>query len=362
MRDRYVARFFINGKTNAQRIGMLKQNFVRVAKYLRGLCEDKEGVIPDLLTDLGDFFDLAIWGLEEEAAKERKRAEDAEQEAAKAADTKRLSQERAALVEALTEEVERERKRADAAEQDADALQHEAEVLLMKVDLLRAAGRARDENEAREEEERNENRVRGEKERDRVRNELDHAHEKIRGMKEKLDRLTANLAVQAQVRSEKKRDSVTSADVGVNTDEVVELIVAVRPEPMEGVIGVADSEVPVVPTVSRHRRQSSSAEHRQGSVSPRSHRNGGERAGVMAKAVVVHGINTNWKVSGVADCVEGIMGRVIGARWLLGAGRRVGKTASSMVVYLNKEVFLGPKAYIRMVGVEHSVIPYCWRV
>ena len=82
----------------------------------------------------------------------------------------------------------------------------------------------------------------------------------------------------------------------------------------------------------------------------------------MAKAVVIHGININWKVSGVADCVEGIMGKVMGVRWLLGAGRRVGKMASSVVIYLNEEVFLGPKAYIRMAGVEHSVVPYCWRV
>ena len=54
------------------------------------------------------------------------------------------------------------------------------------------------------------------------------------------------------------------------------------------------------------------------------------------------------------------MGRVIGSRWLLGAGRRVGKMASLMVVYLDKEVFLGPKAYVRMAGVEYSVVPYHW--
>ena len=48
----------------------------------------------------------------------------------------------------------------------------------------------------------------------------------------------------------------------------------------------------------------------------------------------------------MADCMEGIMGKVIGSRWLLGAGRRVGKMASSMVIYLDKEVLLGPKAYV----------------
>ena len=88
----------------------------------------------------------------------------------------------------------------------------------------------------------------------------------------------------------------------------------------------------------------------------RSHEGGGE----MAKAVVIHGIRTNLKVSGVADCVEGIMGNAIGVRWLLGVGRRMGKTASSVVVYLDREVFLGPKAYIRMAGVEYLVVPYRW--
>ena len=177
----------------------------------------------------------------------------------------------------------------------------------------------------------------------------------------------AEVEKKKEVRREKKRDSVMSADVGVNTDEVVERMVVVRPDPMEGVIESADSEVPAVPTVSRHQWQSSSAERRQGSVSngsgsPRSHGNEGEGAGAMAKAVVVHGININWKVSGVANCVEGIMGKVIGAQWLLGAERRVGKMASSVVIYLNEEVFLGPKAYIQMAGVEHSVVPYCWQV
>ena len=81
----------------------------------------------------------------------------------------------------------------------------------------------------------------------------------------------------------------------------------------------------------------------------------------MAKAVAVHGVSTNWKVSGVADCVEGIMGRVIGVRWLLGAGRRAGKMASSVVVYLDREVFLGPMAHVQMAGVQHSVVPYHWR-
>ena len=55
------------------------------------------------------------------------------------------------------------------------------------------------------------------------------------------------------------------------------------------------------------------------------------------------------------------MCKMIGSRWLLGAGRRVGKMASSMVVYLDKKVFLGPKAYVQMAGVEYSVVPYHWQ-
>ena len=54
------------------------------------------------------------------------------------------------------------------------------------------------------------------------------------------------------------------------------------------------------------------------------------------------------------------MGRVIGSRWLLGAGQRVGKIASLMVVYLDREVLLGPKAYIRMAGGEYPMVPYRW--
>ena len=50
----------------------------------------------------------------------------------------------------------------------------------------------------------------------------------------------------------------------------------------------------------------------QGSTSAigglRSHGSGNEGGGAMAKAVVVHGISTNRRVSGVVACVGGIMG------------------------------------------------------
>ena len=40
----------------------------------------------------------------------------------------------------------------------------------------------------------------------------------------------------------------------------------------------------------------------------------GMKNGMMAKAVVIHGVPTNWKINGVADCAGRIMGEVIGVR------------------------------------------------
>ena len=85
-----------------------------------------------------------------------------------------------------------------------------------------------------------------------------------------------------------------------------------------------------------------------------------EKQGTMTKAVVVHGVSTNWRVNGVADCMERITGKVIGVRWLLGVGGHVGKTASSVVVYLDREVLLGAEASIKMAGRRHSMLPYRW--
>ena len=63
----------------------------------------------------------------------------------------------------------------------------------------------------------------------------------------------------------------------------------------------------------------------------------------------------------MADCVERITGRVIGVRWLLGVGRRLGKIASLVVVYLESKVLLGVEAAIKMAGKRHSVVLYRWR-
>ncbi|KAI5810891.1 hypothetical protein DFH27DRAFT_530136 [Peziza echinospora] len=71
---------------------------------------------------------------------------------------------------------------------------------------------------------------------------------------------------------------------------------------------------------------------------------------VMAKAVVIHAIPTGWNVGWVANTVGGRLGSVIGVHWLLGEKRREGKTASSVVVYLNKEILVGNGARIRVGG------------
>ena len=86
-----------------------------------------------------------------------------------------------------------------------------------------------------------------------------------------------------------------------------------------------------------------------------------DREGTMAKAVVVNGMPINWRINGEADCAGRIMGEVIGVRWILNEGRRIAKAASSVVVYLQNKVFLGPEACIKMSGKWHSVVAYRWR-
>ena len=132
--------------------------------------------------------------------------------------------------------------------------------------------------------------------------------------------------------------------MGVNLQEVAEPVEekteCERPDPIMGVVSVA-------PVGGRRRISYAGTQGSTGAGGggPKSREGRNEGRGEMDKAIVVHGISTNWRVSGVADCVQGIMGQVIGARCLLGAEQRVGKMASSVVVYLGKEVFLGPIAW-----------------
>ena len=46
------------------------------------------------------------------------------------------------------------------------------------------------------------------------------------------------------------------------------------------------------------------------------------------------------------------------ARWLLGKSRREGKTTSSVVVFFDREVQVGPT--MKMRGNRHSVAAYDW--
>ena len=85
----------------------------------------------------------------------------------------------------------------------------------------------------------------------------------------------------------------------------------------------------------------------------------GIRNGMMAKAVVIHRVPTNWRINGVADCVGRIIGEAIGVRWLLGERRREGKAASSVVVYLQNKVFQR-RRLIKMSEKRHSVVTYRW--
>ena len=55
-------------------------------------------------------------------------------------------------------------------------------------------------------------------------------------------------------------------------------------------------------------------------------------------------------INRVTDCARRIMGEVIRVRWLLNEGNTIGKAASSVVVYLQNEVFLGPEACMKMAG------------
>ena len=87
------------------------------------------------------------------------------------------------------------------------------------------------------------------------------------------------------------------------------------------------------------------------------------RNGTMTKAVVVHRVPPTGGSMGNPDCAGRIMGEVIGVSWLLSEGRRIGRTASSVVVYLQTKStsFLGLEAFIKMLEKRHSVVAYRWR-
>ena len=75
------------------------------------------------------------------------------------------------------------------------------------------------------------------------------------------------------------------------------------------------------------------------------------------RALVVHGISCQQPVAAtILDARR--WGNVLGARWLLGKSRREGKTTSSVVIFFDREVQVGPTMKIR--GKGHSVAAYDW--
>ena len=75
------------------------------------------------------------------------------------------------------------------------------------------------------------------------------------------------------------------------------------------------------------------------------------------RALVVHGISCQQPIA-VTILDARRWGNVLGARWLLGKSRREGKTTSSVVVFFDREVQVGPSMKIR--GNRHSVEAYDW--
>ena len=220
----------------------------------------------------------------------------------------------------------------------------------------------------------------------RVLGELTHLRDKARENKKEKEKLGSELVALrvalAQVEKEKKEmediemggtsppSPKTTADAATNTVMMTRTYAQVAAQPQEEgntekgkrkVVTPAVLAVPAVPEVS------------EGLVLPQRfpyvedlsdyEEEGGNREGTMAKAVVLHGVPIDWRIGRLASWVEEYTGKgkVIGIRWLVGVERRVGKTASSVVVYLDKEVFLGEGATLTVLGKRLSVVPYRWR-
>ena len=90
----------------------------------------------------------------------------------------------------------------------------------------------------------------------------------------------------------------------------------------------------------------------------------GKDTGSVARAFVIHGMACTGpmvhKIREVERAFGGRGGGVIGVRWLLQWSRQVGKTASSLVVFLRQDVPAGENMYVRMRGRRYSVEEYEW--
>ena len=86
--------------------------------------------------------------------------------------------------------------------------------------------------------------------------------------------------------------------------------------------------------------------------------------GYVARAYVVHGVRCRRPMTHIIQEVETAFGRkggeVIGVRWLLDGGRRRGKAASSLVVFLKRAVPTASEMSVRIRGRKHTVVEYEW--
>ena len=79
---------------------------------------------------------------------------------------------------------------------------------------------------------------------------------------------------------------------------------------------------------------------------------------------MVHGVACAgpfaYKIQEVERAFRGKGGGVIGVRWLLHWSKRKGKTTSSLVVYLKKDVVMAKEMSVRMRGRKYTVVEYEW--
>ena len=67
-----------------------------------------------------------------------------------------------------------------------------------------------------------------------------------------------------------------------------------------------------------------------------------------------------YKIQEVERAFRGKGGGVIGVRWLLHWSKRKGKTTSSLVVDLKKDLVTAKEMSVRMRGEQHIVVEYEW--
>ena len=79
---------------------------------------------------------------------------------------------------------------------------------------------------------------------------------------------------------------------------------------------------------------------------------------IGTRASVVHGVPCQRPMSETIQDARMWESEILGTRWLLGRPRREGKITSSVVVFFNRAVYVGP--VLKMRGKKHSVAAYDW--